>query len=114
MKYIRTVEELKEIWSLEKAIIYLQVSWALSERKSRNRLQNILNDSKVELLFGIDLDEFNDENDVLISWFKSGGFRQHGNGELLMIQKGRIIEVVKNPLELDRVNLTGKLLTWAK
>ena len=114
---LSTNQDFLEVLKLDRAIIYMLVDWSLPERISRHNVYKALNqlDKKKISLFKINCS--NQRKDYVVDWLIRQKENQRdlyygGCGETLLIDKGNIVDFIKNPGKLGQRQTKVKLLQW--
>ncbi len=107
-----------DILQLDKAIIYLLVEWSGPERMSRYNIYKALNELGNKCKIPVFKTDCSDQRkQFVIDWLIGQPKNQEelyygGWGGTLLIEKGIIIDLIKNPGKLKPAMIKNKLQEW--
>lgn len=114
---VTTEQQFLDLLKRKRVIVYILVNWSGPERISRynvfRALSNIGNSGTP--VFIIDCSDQN--NKYVETWLsdqKRNGLYYGGFGETLLIDKGNLIDHIKNPGQLGQEQTKEKLIEWKK
>ena len=119
LKALDSVEDFKCIMSLEKAIIYLLVNWSGPERISRYVIYKTLNELQKERTPVFKIDCSDQKKMYVVDWLAEQEENQSklyfgGWGETLLVNKGMVIDTIKNPALIGYEKTREILREWIK
>ena len=111
---------IQDFWSalqLDRAIIYLEVNWSGPERLSCYNVFRALSEINKDETALFKVDCSNQTKDYVINWLLSQKENQEGLyfggwGETLLLEKGNIVDFIKNPGQSGLAQTKLKLLEW--
>lgn len=117
LKELATQQDFESVLNLDKALIYLLVDWSVPERASRYAVYKTLSDLEVNEIPVFKIDCSDQEKQYVVDWLLGQHGDYHrlfygGNGETLLIEKGKLTDFIKLPFQLGLEIVRNKMLAW--
>lgn len=117
LKELATQQDFESVLNLDKVLIYLLVDWSVPERASRYVVYKTLSDLEVNEIPVFKIDCSDQEKQYVVNWLlgqREDFYRLYygGNGEILLLEKGKLTDFIKLPFQLGLENVRNKMLAW--
>ncbi len=113
---VKTSEEFINILNLERAVIYFLVTWSGPERASRAVIYKVFEELEIQPTPTFQIDCSDQDKQYVIDWLsdqsKDHGFYYGGNGETVLISKGKVIDFIEYPAHLGYDKTKKKIVGW--
>lgn len=115
MQQIINKGDFDDMLKLARVIIYISVNWSAQERISRNVLNTVMTELRINEfpIFKIDCSE--QTNKYVEDWLVSQSpqnLYSNGYGEIIFVAYGKIIDYIKYPGELGIEKTKTKIEHW--